>query len=404
MLRSDELIKDIANKRNEVEKFQQEMKMKDAVKAAGELEKLMDEYKIAVTMEQSDLQKFQDSVKKGNVTKIVPTNSTDITELRRRAFNKLVLNPARAEKQPLTDEERNAYFNVSGSPGSPAQIESVPSKGGYLVPQEQMKTLQEFRKEFVALKDHVSVINVDRPSGVWAIFQPQDLKFRSFVEMTNIAESDVTFSQATYTVEDKGLILPISNQLVDDANIDIISFMGRQLAEASVRTENDGILTELNKFVNGDSDLNIIAATTITTYKSLNAALYQKLDGAYLQAAKIVTNQDGFLWLQNLEDEHKHPLLQPDLTTPDIYRYRGKEIVVVPNKTLPSTTASSKTYAPFYVGDLRSCITFFQRQGMELTTSREVYFRLHAIGLKGVIRFDVVITDKNAVVPLKVEV
>lgn len=404
MLKSDEMKKYIAAKRNEVEKFQQEMKMKDAVKAAGELEKLMDEYKIAINMEQSDLQEFQDSVKKGNVTKIVPTNSTDIAELRRRAFNKLVLNPARGEKQPLTDEERNAYFNVSGSPGAPAQIESIPSKGGYLVPQEQFATLQEFRKEFVALKDHVSVVNTNSTSGIWATFSPQDLEFQSFAEMTSIAESDVSFGQATFVIQDKGLILPISNQLIDDANIDIISFMGRQLAEASVRTENKEILTALNKFVNGDTDLSIAAATSITTHKGLNAALFQTLDGSYLQAAKIVTNQDGFLWLSNLDDSQNRPLLQPDVTAPNIYRYHGKEIVVVPNTTLPSTTASTKTYAPFFVGDLRSCITFFQRQGMELATSRELFFAKYGIALRAVIRFGVVIVDKNAVVPLKVEV
>ncbi len=404
MLKSDEIKKDIAAKRNEVEKFQQEMKTKDALKAANELEKLMDEYKIAVTMEQSDLQKFQDSVKKGNVTKIVPTNSTDIAELRRRAFNKLVLNPARAEKQPLTDEERNAYFNVSGSPGSPAQIESTPSKGGYLVPQEQFATLQEFRKDFVALKEEVSVVNTNATSGIWATYSPQDLEFQNFVEMTPIAETDVAFGQATFVIKDKGLIIPISNQLVDDANIDIIGFIGRQLSEASIKTENTGILTELNKFVNGDTDLNVTAATTITNHKALNTALFQTLDGTYLQAAKIITNQDGFLWLSNLDDGQNRPLLVPDVTAPNTYRYRGKEIIVVPNSTLPSSTASSKNYAPFYVGDMRSAITFFERQGMELAASREKYFDLNAIALRAIIRFGVVVTDKNAVVALKAEV
>lgn len=405
MKKSDELYLEIKAKKSEVEKLQQEMKIKSAAKVAEELDKIIDEYKIAVATEKSNLENFKKKVENGQAT-CITTTPLNNAELRRRAFNKLVLNPAREEeqRQPLTDEERNAYFNVSGSPGSPAQIETTPSKGGYLVPQEQFTTLQEFRKEFVALKEHVSVVNTTATSGIWATYAPQDLEFQSFAEMTPIAETDVAFGQATFVIKDKGVILPISNQLVDDANIDIIGFMGRRLAEASVRTENKEILTELNKYVSGDSDLNITAATAITSHKGLNTALFKTLDGSYLQAAKIITNQDGFLWLSNLDDGQNRPLLVPDVTAPNTYRYRGKEVVVVPNSTLPSTTASSKNYAPFYIGDMRSCITFFERQGMELATSRELYFAIYGVALRAVIRFGVVITDKNAVVALKAEV
>ena len=331
-------------------------------------------------------------------------NFADQKTLRNRAFNKLVLNPARSEPIPLTDEERSAYYNVTGSPGSPAQIESTPSKGGYLVPQEQMSQLQEFRKEFVALKDYVSVVETTATSGIWATFSPQDLEFEPFVEMTPIPESDVTFGQATFVIKDRGLILPVSNQLIADANIDIISFLGRQLAEAAVRTENKEILTPLNKLITGDSDAQITAATTVTTHKALNTALFKTLDASYLQAARIFTNQDGFLWLSNLDDGQNRPLLLPDVAEPNKYRYRGKEIVVLPNSTLPSSTASSKNYAPFFVGDMRSYITFFERQGVELSSSRELYWHLNGTAIRGIIRFDVTVTDKDAVNAFKVEV
>ena len=331
-------------------------------------------------------------------------NFVDQKTLRIRAFNKLVLNPARNEPVPLTDEERNAYYNVTGSPGSPAQIESTPGKGGYLVPQEQMATLQEFRKEFVALKDYVSVVNTTATSGVWATYSPQDLEFEPFVEMTPIAETDVNFGQATFVIEDRGLILPLSNQLIDDANIDIVGFLGRQLSEAAVRTENKEILNPLNKLITGDSDAQITAATTVSSYKALNTALFKTLDATYLQAARIFTNQDGFLWLSNLDDGQNRPLLLPDVAEPNKYRYRGKEIVVLPNSTLPSSTISSKDYAPFFIGDMRSYITFFERQGVELSASRERFWHMNGTAIRGIIRFGVVVTDKNAVNAFKVEV
>ena len=321
-----------------------------------------------------------------------------------RAFNKLVINPIRNEPIPLTEDERHAYYNVTGSPGAPAQIEATPSLGGYLVPEEQMNTLQEFRKDFVALKDYVSVVNTNTTSGRWATFAPQDLEFQPFVEMTDIAESDVTFSEATYVIADRGLILPVSNQLIADASIDIIGFLGRQLAEAAVRTENKEILKPLNTLITGDTESAIAAATTVSTHKALNAALFQTLDSNYLNAAKIFTNQDGFLWLSNLDDGNNRPLLVPDVTAPNTFRYRGKEIVVIPDSTLPNTVSGSKNYAPFYVGDMRSYLTFFERQGIELATSRELYFRKAGMALRAIIRFGVVVTDKNAITAFKVEV
>ena len=397
---SDEIRKEIGELKNQIETLQKEEKYKDALHLADKLNNKYDQLKIEVAKEKAELENFL----KGDIYKIVPNAPQDAAKLRISAFNKLLFNPLRTFPQPLTDEEKNAYFNVSGSPGTPAQIGATPSKGGYLVPQEQMATLQEFRKDFVALKDYVNVVNTNYTSGRWATYTQQDLEFQNFAEMSDIPESDVTFAEATYTIADRGLILPISNMLIDDASIDIISFMGRQLAEGAVLTENKEILKPLNKLITGDTATSVAEATTITSYKSLNTALFKTLDGVYYPASKIFTNQDGFLWLANLDDGQNRPLLVPDVTEPNKYFYRGKEIVVLPNLTLPNTTISSKNYAPFFVGDLRSYLTFFERAGMMLTTSSELYFRKAGTALRAIIRFGVTVTDKDAMTALKVEI
>lgn len=405
MLKTDELKQEILAKRNEVEKYQQAEELEKAFNAAKELNSLIDKYEIELAKQKATFDKFFSAKDSGGFSRIdtgnydIATPITDKAKLANRAFNKLLFN-----RGTLTDAERNAYFNVTGSPGSPAQIEATPSKGGYLVPTEQMAKLQEFRKEFVALKDYVSVVSTNTTSGRWATFSPQDLEFQSFVEMTDIAESDVAFGEATYVIEDRGLILPISNQLVDDADIDIIAFIGRKLEEGAVRTENKEILKPLNKLITGDTESAIAAATTATTHKALNAALFQTLDAGYLNAASIFTNQDGFLWLSNLDDGTNRPLLVPDVTDFHKYRYRGKEIVVLPNSTLPSSASGAKNYAPFFVGDMRSYLTFFERQGVELATSQELYFRKYGTAIRAVIRFGVTVTDPNAMTAVKVEV
>lgn len=394
---TDELKQQIAAKRAEMDRLEQEAKLDEASSAADELNALMDKFKVAQAKEKSDFEDFTRAVESGNVTFIAP-NADNTAKLRNRAFNKLVLG------RTLTDEERNAYFNVTGSPGQPALIESIDTKGGYLVPEEQMQTLQEFRKAYVALKDYVSVVSTNTTSGRWATLPAQDLEFQRFTEMTDITEGDFAFGEANYVIEDRGLIIPVSKQLIADANVNIIDVVGRKLAEGAVKAENKEILKPLNTLIAGDTAAGVAAATTVTKIEDLNTALFKTLDSTYYPAARIFTNQDGFLWLSNLIDATNRPLFAPDVTEPSKYRYRGKEIVVVPNGTLPNATSGSNSFAPFFIGDMAAYLTFFERQGMELATSSELYFRKYGMALRAVIRFGVVVTDKDAMTALKVKI
>lgn len=322
--------------------------------------------------------------------------SENAKRLYNRAFNKLVLSGARQAPANLTDEERQAYYNVSGSPGAPGQIEAVPSRGGYLVSPDQMRTLQEYRQAFVALKDYCNVIAAGSNSGRWPTLPQQNIEFHSFVEMTDLDEDELTFDELQYAIEDYGLIIPCSNQLLEDNDVDLLGVIGRTLAQGAVKTENRQILALLTPMLNN--------ATVISDYKGLVTALYKTLDGVYEPSAKVFCNQDGFVWMSNLEDGNNRPLLIPDVTAPNTYLFRGREIVILPNVTLGNTVSGANTYAPIFVGDMQTALTFFERKGFELSTSSEYLWRKNAFACRGVIRFDVVATDPNALIALKVAV
>lgn len=406
MERLDELKLEITSKRTALKSVLNKGTVEEVKSATTELERLMNEYKATAALEASDFEALKKRATPLKSTYFQPTraDSADSEEtLRNRAFNKLLFNPLKKRETPLTEEEERAYFNVSGSPGVPGLIESDSSRGGYLVSPEQMKTLQEFRQDYVALKDYVSVVSTNTTSGTWNVLPVQNLVFQPFVEMTDVAESDLTLSQATYTIADHGLIIPISNQLIEDADVDVIGLIGRQLAQAAVRTENQEILKPLNRLIAGDTSTGLAAATTITSYKALNTALFKTLDGVYEPSSKIFVNQDTFLWLANLDDGQNRPLFVPDVVEPNKYRYRGKEIVVLPNAVLGNTTSGNDTFAPIFVGDMRSYLTFFERKGLELSTSREYLWRKHAYAMMGIIRFGIVVTDPNAMLALKVK-
>ena len=389
MKKTDELKREINAKRQEVDKLQREEQMDAALKAAKELNAMCDELEIAKSLEASDFEKFNQQAKFN-----AEQEPTDKAKLRNRAFNKLVFDGKNAR---LTDAEREAYFNVSGSPGQPGQVESISAKGGYLVPDEQFKTLQELKEEYVQLKNEVTVVNVTAPSGKWPQLPPQRLEFVSFAEMTPITESDVTFAQATYSIEDKGLIIPISNQLIDDADVNIIEVIGNPLAIAAVKGENKTILAPLQS-------MTTVTSMATGTTKTLTTALIKDLNGVFYDRAKIYTNQSGMAWLTTLEDSNKRPLLTPDLAEEGAFRFRGKPIVMLPDDTLPNTTTGGSEYAPFFVGDMKSYMTFFERKGMELAMSTELYFARYGTALRAVVRNGVKVTDSRAMIALKVQI
>ena len=404
-----ELRKAIADKEFEVESLRRKGDRRWG-QASTELSAMKDALEYNLQREEEELRALNQAVGGGlsrvnEYRALAPSHFTPIENLGtsenakrlyNRAFNKLVLSGARQAPANLTDEERQAYYNVSGSPGAPGQIEAVPSRGGYLVSPDQMKTLQEYRQAFVALKDYCNLVSAGSSSGRWPTLPQQSIEFKAFVEMTDLDEDQISFDELQYSIEDYGLIVPCSNQLLEDVDVDLLAVIGRTLAKGAVRTENRKILSLLTPMLNN--------APVITDYKALVSALYKTLDGVYEPTAKVFVNQDSFVWLSNLEDANNRPLMIPDVTAPNTYLFRGKQIVLVPNTVLDSTVSGANTYAPIFLGDMQSALTFFERKGFELSTSSEYLWRKNAFACRGVIRFDCVMTDPNALIALKVAV
>lgn len=385
MKKSDELKKAYDELQAQVENLQQEGKVTEAKALLPELENAVKLYKAEKAMEQEDFANFSQSAK--------PAQSKESVErIRNRAFNKCLFG------QTLTEEERSVYDaekhkiydSVTG------QIEGTDSKGGYLVPEEQLSILREFRKAYAQLKDYCHVVQAKSTSGKWPTLGEESGLLTNFSELTQIHESDFEFGQASYEITDYGDIIPVSNQLIKDANADILGIVGQRLARKAVNTENSVILSLLST--------NFSSPTTVSSYKALTKALNVDLDPIYYANARIFTNQDGFQWMSELEDAQNRPLLIPDVTAPDTFRFRGKPVVVLPNSVLASTAASSPNpaYAPIYIGNMADYVMFFERQGVEIAASTEYLFGKYGTALRCVVRFGVTADDTSALKAYKV--
>ena len=366
MLKSVTIKNKIAAIKDEMKSLQEQGKIDEAHAKIELLNQARKELDLALEEEKEE---FKNIVENG---KEVGTSKADIDV--NKVFNKLVMG------KPVTEAEMKVY-NV----GSPGQVEHVPERGGYLVPEEQGNTLKELRRTQIALKDYCNVVSVNTMSGKFPVAMDQKGLLTNFEELTEIGQSEIKFAQQSWEVKDYGDIIPVSNTLLEDTNLPLIDIVGSNFAKKAVNTENAEILKLLKT-----------AKTKVAgkDYKDLVTVLNVKLDPAIANTAVVVTNQSGFDYLDKLEDGNKRPLLTEDLTDTTKKLFKGKRVLVLTDELLPQ---DAKKY-PFYVGDLAEFINFYDRKGVEIARSTEAGFTKNATLLRVIERFDAKATDEEAVV------
>lgn len=376
MKKSDELKKIIDELKDKADKLQQAEQYDDAVKVADELKDAVRDYKVAKAMEEAEATDF--------IATATPANAKSMISdavMRNRVFNKLVFG------RQLNEEEK-AFLNNAGTPG---QVEATPAKGGYLVPEEQISQLLELRRAYTQLKGYTNVQIALSNAGKQPTVGAETGTLTAFDELNEIHQGDIDFSQLSYEIADYGDIIPVSNTLLQDTDLNLMGIIGQRFARKAVNTENAQILAKLAAITD--------SPTAISTYKGITKALNVTLDPAFYANAKIFTNQDGFEWMSELEDAQNRPLLVPDVAAPDTYRFRGKEVVVISNSILETSETGTGTVtrkAPMYIGSMSDFLAFFERKGVEVAVSGEAGFTKNAALIRAIERFDTVVADSAA--------
>lgn len=286
--------------------------------------------------------------------------------------------------KPLTDEEKSALQNSASSPGQQGE---TPAKGGYLVPKEFVAAVERLANEDARLKNYVHVYATTYRKGQYPIRDEAATGLTKRSELNTMTGKDINFDAVEFDVENWYDFIPVANELIEDANVDILELVKEAFAEDLVLTENREILTAMDAAAGG-------TAKEIADYTDIAAALNKDIKVAARKNAVIVTNQNGWAYLDALEDGEKHPLLVPDIKEPGIKRFKGAEVVVLDNATLANgtTTVKGDTVAtiPFYVGDLKKAVLFADRQGFIVKMSSEAGYLQEATFVKITPRFDVV--------------
>lgn len=353
MKKSTELYQALDAVKIEMETLRNEGKVEDAHAKIKEIKDLQVQIAAAEAEEQAQIENFEGE--KMNETK------DKVNEV--VAFNKAVLG------KPLTEAEN-------------ALVEGTDENGGYLVPRQQKTQIEELKRQLIPLKEYCRVVPVGTMAGSMPLEVKADDTLVDFDEMTELNQSSITFGNVTWSLKNKGDIIPVSNILLQDEKANLTNYIGRRFAKKAVRTENKDIIAELEK------------ATKVqgTSYTVIEQVLNVTLDPAIAQSAIIITDQDGFHLLDQLVDDHKQKLLGNDLSNPTIKRFKGRQVVVMPNGSITKPTGSNK----FYVGDLGEYLAFFDRGVYEMATSKEAGFTKNATYMRVIERYDVKAIDKDA--------
>ena len=312
---------------------------------------------------------------------------------------------------------RNRFRNTAN--------EGTGSAGGYTVPQDILTRINKYKEAKFSMKKLVRVENVTTYTGK-RVFQVKasHTGFSAVNEGAAIGQkSTPTFSQLSYTIAKYAGILPVTDELLADSDANISQVLISWLGDEGVATENAAIVSLIDPGSTG-------TAITSAPIDGIKNALNVTLGQAYAEGAAVITNDDGFNFLDTLKvDANSNEyLLKPakDQTAPTPYTLavgaRLVPVVVVPNAVFPSTVVASGnnagTYMPFVVGDLKEGIAFFDRQELSILTSNTASinaldgsnnpivisaFESDMTFFRGIMRLDVVSRDSGAIVKLCVK-
>ncbi|UDW08810.1 phage major capsid protein [Bacillus cereus] len=289
--------------------------------------------------------------------------------------------------QSLSHEEASVMQEYKA-----ALSENSGKDGGYIVPEDITTTINQLKQTVDNLEQYVNVQPVSTNKGARTLekraastpFAPLS-EYGKPNAMQEIASPE--FDRLSYAIEDYAGFLPVPNDLLDDTDQALEEYLRQWIAKKSIATRNYLILQELNKLTKVD----------FKDYKGIKTALNVTLDPAFAAGANIFTNQDGFNYLDQLEDKNGRPLLQPDPTNPTRSLLSGKPVITLSNKTI-ATDKDGK--APFIVGNLKEAIILWDRKqlSIDMTTEGGNAWRTNTSEFRAIEREDVTPWDTEAVV------
>ena len=238
--------------------------------------------------------------------------------------------------------------------------EGTDADGGYTVPADIVTKIISLRDARESLLSEVRITNVTAPTGRRTLKKrSQHQGFATVAEAAKFGRAATPqFTAVSYEIEKRGGYLPVTNELMADSDNNIAAVVQEWLADEARVTANREILEG-------------IGAKAAQDLKDLDGILkaWVGLGSAFRSTSKLITNDDGLLWLGTLKDANGRYLLTPNPAEPQQLR-----LCVGPH-TLPVKTYDNSTIPtkegkiPMILGDLKEGVVYWDRQQFTVRVS-----------------------------------
>lgn len=391
-----ELLNKINAKKAEAKNLIAENKIEEAKAAKEELQKMQDKFDVMKDLYDDEEGEIEEEIEKGT--------AKAANEKKPNALNAFVnVFKAAVLKQTVNTKDMEVLNQMSEAD----PVEGV-SDGGLTVPKDLRTQIKELRRSEDALEILVNVEPVSTLSGSRVMEVNADqVPFDNVEEAADFPECETPeFKNIEYKVKKKGGILKVTRELLQDTAENILGYLRKWIAKKARTTRNFLILSQLNTSFGGSKT---VAVDSLDDFKDI---FNVKLDPSIALASKVLTNQDGFNWLDKLKDTDGKYILQPNPVNKTEQLLFGKyPVQTVSNKVL-KTTVVGPTEAPtgykypFYCGDFKEAITIFDRETLSVEFSTEAgdLWGKDLTGVKVRERLDIKTVDEEAVIKAEVTI
>ncbi|WP_300125665.1 phage major capsid protein [uncultured Streptococcus sp.] len=229
----------------------------------------------------------------------------------------------------------------------------------------------------VDLKQFTTIYPAQKGSGKYPILKHATAKMSSVAELEkNPKLAKPEFQEVDWTVQTYRGAIPVSQEAVDDADVDLVGIVAEAAAQIKVNTTNNAIAEVLKGFT----------AKSVKNLDEIKGIINVDFDPAYDVA--FVVSQSFYQFLDSLKDQNGRYLLQDSITAASGKVLLGKPVFVVAD-----TVFGGVGDAKAFVGDVKRAVLFADRKDLGLRwADNEIYGQY----LQAVARFAAVKADAKA--------
>ncbi|PJO84485.1 phage major capsid protein [Enterococcus faecium] len=337
---------------------------------ADELKELDEETKATEIQEAKPKEQQAQPKKQESTEPTSNTNPIDKKDKEEKRSMEVILN----DKKEKYTRSINQFIRTKGE-----KRDGLTTVGAEaVIPVDRITKPEKQPETVVDLRQHVGRVPVTTGTGSYPILRANKNKMISVAELAkNPALANPEFTKVNYEIETYRGYIPVSQESLDDSDIDLGGLVAESIQRQSLNTSNAEIAAKLQT----------ATAKTVTTIDDLKDIVNVAIDPAY--NVKFIASQSFFNELDKMKDNDGRYLLQQDVTVASGYKLLGREVVVMADDVIGKTAGDKVAF----VGDPSLFVKFFDRQQASVRwVDNDVYGQL----LAGFVRFDVEVADTAA--------